>query len=133
MDKELAAYLVAVVVDGCCEIQVARSLNSALRFYPNNALLYTAVHNMLSRPEIKQIWFGVESLEGVTSIDQFKLSMGFDRSPIRQCVVPHPLLRFAVRNALVHRVSRGLGRWQPNNDFWRKLQGLSTYIDAGRV
>ncbi len=124
MGKDLVAYLVAVLAESSCEIWVARSSSDFLRFYPNNALLFTVVQNMLSRAEIDQVFFGVESLEDLSSIDQFKESMGFVKSPIRQRVVLHPLLRPAVQNPLVIRAIRGLARSRPENEFWRKLNGI---------
>ncbi|MBI4490546.1 MAG: hypothetical protein HY694_15795 [Deltaproteobacteria bacterium] len=126
MGKDLAAYLVAVLAESSCEIWVARSSSDFLRFYPNNALLFTVVQNMLSRPEIEQVWFGAESLEDVSSTDQFKLSMGFVKVPIRQRVVLHPLLRPVVQNPLVMRAIRGLARRQAGSEFWRKLNGIMT-------
>lgn len=122
--KDLVAYLVAVLAEKCCEIWVARSLSDSFRFYPNNALIFTVVRNMLSRPGIEQVWFGAESLEDVSSTDQFKLSMGFVKFPIRQRVVLHPFLRPALRNPLVIRAVSGLANWQPQNEFWRKLNGI---------
>lgn len=126
MGKDLVAYLVAVLVEGCCEILIARSLAGFLKFYPNNALLFTVVHDMLSRAEIDQVFFGVESLEDLSSIDQFKESMGFVKSPIRQRVVLHPLLRPALLSPLVVRAISGLANLQPQNEFWRKLNGIMT-------
>jgi len=124
MGKDLVAYLVAVLAESSCEIWVARSSSDFLRFYPNNALLFTVVQNMLSRPEMEQIWFGAESLEDVSSTDQFKLSMGFVKAPIRQRVVFHPLLRPALRNPLVIRTVSWLAGSQHQNEFWRKLNGV---------
>jgi hypothetical protein len=126
LSKELVAYLVAVQAEEGCQIMVARSSSNFLRFYPNNALLFTVVREMLSRPEIEQVWFGVEALEDASSTDQFKLSMGFKKAPIRQRVVLHPLLRRALRNSLVVRAISGFADRQPQNEFWRKLNGIVT-------
>jgi hypothetical protein len=128
--KDLAAYLVAVQADRCCQIMVARSSSDSLRFYPNNALIFTAVRDMLSRPEIEQIWFGAEPLEDASGTDQFKVSMGFIKAPIRQHVILHPLLRPALRNRRVVRAISRLAERQPQNQFWRKLTGIAAL--AGR-
>lgn len=126
--KDLAAYIVAILADGCCQIMVARSSSDFLRFYPNNALLFTVVQNMLSRPEMEQIWFGAESFEDVSGTDHFKLSMGFVKAPIRQRVVFHPLLRPALCNPLVIRAVCGLARRLPQSEFWRKLNGITPFV-----
>jgi hypothetical protein len=124
---ELVAYLVAVRADRSAEIMVARSSTEALRFYPNNALLYTAVHDMLARPDLESVWFGAESLEGAETVDEFKLSMGFVKRPIRQHIVLHPLLRPLFASAMVTRAVAALAARQPRNELLRKLQRLSEF------
>ncbi|MBZ0168800.1 hypothetical protein MELA_01227 [Candidatus Methylomirabilis lanthanidiphila] len=129
--KTLTAYLVAVLVEGCWEILVVRSLSEFLRCYPNNALLFTVLRQMLSNPQIGQVFFGAESLEGLSSIDEFKLSMGFVKSPIRQRIVLHPFLRPALCNPLAVRAVGGLAHRQPQSEFWRKLDGLTAFVASG--
>jgi hypothetical protein len=124
VDGALAAYLVGVLADRCCELLVARSSSPLLRFYPNNALLYTVVREMFGRAEIDQVFFGVESLENYDGIDTFKLSMGFAKSPIRQRVVLHPLLRPILQNALARRALTALADRRPQDERWRKLRGI---------
>jgi Acetyltransferase (GNAT) domain len=124
VDGELAAYLVAILADDSCEIPVARSSAPMLRFYPNNALLFTVVRDMLARPAIDRVFFGVESVEGATGVDEFKLGMGFVKVPICQRVVLHPLLRPVLGNALVAGVIGALARRRPQNELWRKLKGV---------
>jgi hypothetical protein len=130
-DRRLVAYLVAVLADRCAEIMVARSSTEALRFYPNNALVYAVGHDLLGRSGIDAVWFGAESLEGAETVDEFKLSMGFVRRPIRQRIALHPLLRPVFRSRLVARGVAALAARQPRNELWRKLQRLSTF-SAGR-
>ena len=76
---------------------------------------------MLGRPDIDAVWFGAESLEGAEKVDEFKLSMGFVKRPIRQRIVLHPLLRPLFRSALVMRGVAALAARQPRNELWRKL------------
>jgi hypothetical protein len=121
----LAAYMVAVIADGCASIMVARSSSEALRFYPNNALVFTLVREMLARPGIDQVLFGMESFETYQGIDDFKMSMGFVRTPIHQEVVLHLLVRPALRSAWVGRVVARLADRHPDHELWRKLRGLT--------
>lgn len=123
--QRLVAYLVAVLAEGCASIMVARSASDALRLYPNNALIYTFVREMLARPGIGQVLFGMASLESYQGVDDFKLSMGFTRTPIRQHLVFHPLLRPALTSALVARLVARLAERRPDNEIWRKLRGLT--------
>jgi hypothetical protein len=127
---ELVAYLVGVLADRCFEIMVARSRTEALRYYPNNALVYTVVREMLARPGMESIWFGIESLEGADSVDEFKLSMGFVKAPIRQRIVLHPLLGPVIRSAPVMRLVGALAERQPQNEMWRKLRRLADFERA---
>lgn len=121
---EVLAYLVALHVEGCAEILVERSGNDGLRHYPNNALVYTAVRDLIRRPEVTRILFGLESLEAVSGVDQFKESMGLQRRPLRQRIVFHPLLQPVLGSALVRRGVRAHARRRPEDQFWRKVEGL---------
>lgn len=122
--RELLAYLVVLHVEGCAEILVERSSNSGLKHYPNNALIYAAVTDLIRRPEVDRILFGLESLEAVSGVDQFKLSMGLVRRPIRQRIAFHPLLRPVLNHPLVARGVRALARRRPESETWRKVEGL---------
>jgi hypothetical protein len=130
-DGQLVAYLVGVLADRCLEIMVARSSNEALRDYPNNALVYTVVRDVLSRPGMASVWFGIESLEGAQRVDDFKLSMGFEKAPIRQRIVLHPLLRPALRSGLVRRALGAMADRRPQNEMWRKLRNLASFQAEG--
>jgi hypothetical protein len=128
IDGVLAAYLVAVRADRCCEILIARSHADWLKYYPNNALLFTVVRDMLARPDVDEVFFGVESLDDAAEgTELFKLSMGFAKSPIRQRIVLHPLLRPALRSTLVVRGLAALSQRRPDNELLRKLHGLAVF------
>jgi hypothetical protein len=124
VDGRLASYLVGIRADRCCELLVSRSSSDMLRFYPNNALLYTVVRDLLSRADVDQVFFGVESLEDYDGIDTFKLSMGFTKRRIRQRVTLHPLLRPILQNPLARRALAALAERRPQDDRWRKLRGI---------
>jgi hypothetical protein len=127
VDGVLAAYLVAVRVDRCCEILIARSTSEMLKFYPNNALLFTVVRDMVQRPDVDVVFFGVQALDRADGTDAFKQSLGFEKTPIRQRVVFHPLLRPALQNALAVRVLGAMAARRPESEMWRKLHGLALF------
>lgn len=128
IEGALAAYLVAVRADRGCELLIARSHSETLKYYPNNALLFTVVRDMLARPDVDEVFFGVESLDAAAEgTELFKLSMGFAKSPIRQRIVLHPLLRPALRNSLVVRALAAMAQRRPDNELWRKLHGLAVF------
>lgn len=122
--KELLAYLVVVVVGGDAEIPIERSRNDGLRYYPNNALVFAVAKELINRPEIERILFGLESLEPVVGVDQFKESMGFRRCPIRQRIVFHPCLEWLAKRSLFRQAVQRMARRTSQNEFWRKLEGL---------
>ena len=128
IDGVLAAYLVGVRADRGCELLIARSHSETLKHYPNNALLFTVVRDMLARPDVDEVFFGVESLDDAAEgTELFKLSMGFTKSPIRQRIVLHPLLRPALRSRLVVRALAALSHRRPDNELLRKLHGLAVF------
>lgn len=128
----LAAFLVSVQLDDCVEFLLARSRSDALDAYPNNALVYEVARRMLNERGVRQITFGLESLEDVEALDQFKYGMGFRRAPLRQRVVFHPVLRAILRasgpRAALRRWASGRG---PRGGFWHKALGLLRFAEEG--
>lgn len=127
----LVAFLVTVAFDESVEYLLARSCSHELGAYPNNALIFHVTEEMLVRRSIREITFGLESLEPVGPLDQFKFSMGFRCRPLRQRVVFHPLLRVLLRQTAVRTICR---RWSeargPEAVFWRKAAGLLRFAEA---
>jgi hypothetical protein len=128
----LAAFLVTVTFDEGIEFMLARSCSDELGAYPNNALIFSVAEEMLVRRGAPEITFGLESLEPVGPLDEFKFGMGFHRRPLRQRVVFHPLLRALLRHGPVRAVVR---RWTerrgPEAVFWRKAAGLLRFAEEG--
>lgn len=128
----LAAFLITVAFDDGVEFLLARSCNDTLGAYPNNALIFTVTEEMLVRRRVGQITFGLESLEPVEPLDQFKLSMGFRKRPLRQRVIFRPALARLLRQRPVRALVR---RWSARADrrgaFWRKTAGILRFAEAG--
>lgn len=128
----LAAFLVTVTFEDSVEFLLARSCSSELAAYPNNALIYRVAEEMLVHRGIREITFGLESLEPVGPLDQFKFSMGFTRRPLRQRVVFHPALRALLRHAPVRLLfRRWIDRHGVKGVFWRKAAGLLRFAEEG--
>jgi hypothetical protein len=127
---QLAAFLVTAAFEGSVDFLLARSRTDQLGAYPNNALLFYVTQEMLVRRKVREITFGLESLEPVGPLDQFKFAMGFRPRPIRQRVVFHPLARALLRHATVRAVFR---RWTDRRGngavFWRKAAGLLRFAE----
>jgi hypothetical protein len=129
---EMAAFLVSVQFDDSVEFLLARSRDDCLNAYPNNALIFQVACEMLGRRGLRQITFGLESLEPVGPLDQFKFGMGFRAAPLRQRVVFHPVLRTLLQRralrALVCQYAEARGA---DAGFWRKVLGLVRFAEAG--
>jgi hypothetical protein len=128
----LAAFLVSVTFDEGVEFLLARSCSAELGAYPNNALIFHVTEEMLQRRCVPEITFGLESLEPVGPLDEFKFGMGFRRRPLRQRVVFHPVLRALLRQRPVRAVvQRWTERHGPEAAFWRKAAGLLRFAEEG--
>jgi hypothetical protein len=120
----LVAYTVILHVEGCAEILVARSHSAALKHYPNNALVFTAVHDLIRRDDVTRILFGFESVDTVTGVDNFKDSMAFRRWPVRQYIGLHPLAERALGYAWVRNTLHRVVEHRRASEFWRKVEGV---------
>lgn len=130
---ELAAFLVSVQFDDTVELLLARSRSDMNDAYPNNALVFHVVEEMLVRRRVRQVTFGLESLEDVESLDEFKFGMGFERVPLRQRVVFHPLLDAVIELPGVHGL---LWRWAARargSTRWGKAAGLLRFAAEGHA
>jgi hypothetical protein len=128
---ELAAFLLTADLGDCVEFLLARSRSDLLDAYPNNALVFQVAEEMLVKRRVVRVTFGLESLEPVGPLDQFKFGMGFRREPIRQRVVFHPVLQTLLRSSafrgLLHRFGERRGE---KAVFWRKASGLVRFAEA---
>ncbi len=130
---DLASFLVTVAFsDGPVEFLLARSRSDTLGSYPNNALIFRCTEEMLKRSSDAKVTFGLESLEPVGPLDQFKFSMGFRAQEVRQRVVFHPLLRRVLGSSQVRKlVYRWAAQRGPEGGFWRKATGLLRFAEEG--
>jgi len=130
--QELAAFLVSVQLDDCVEFLLARSRSDHFDAYPNNALIFQVAHEMLAVRRLRQVTFGLESLEPVGPLDQFKFGMGFRAAPLRQRVVFHPFVRVLLqRRVLRDLVCQFAASRGGEAGFWRKALGLVRFAEAG--
>jgi hypothetical protein len=129
---EMAAFLVTVQFEDSVEFLLARSRSDCFDAYPNNALVFAAAREMLGPRGQRQITFGLESLEPVGPLDQFKFGMGFRAAPLRQRVIFHPVLRAVLERARLRGVvQRVAAARSQGSGFWRKALGLLEFAEAG--
>jgi hypothetical protein len=121
--ETLAAFVVTMSVDGWAYVLVSRSVDAFLSSYANNALVFSVVKELLTRPDIDVVSYGLEGLVPVSSLDRFKASMGFVKQPVRQRIVLAPLLR-PLLNPLTSAPISALAGLMRNNLRVQKLAGF---------
>jgi hypothetical protein len=120
---DLAAYLVTLSIEDWVHILIHRSMTEHLKSRPNNALVFSVVKELLSRPGVSTISYGLEPLNTNESLDHFKLAMGFNKEAVCQRVVLAPRLKFVV-NSITARPIEALAGLLRNNARLQKMAGL---------
>jgi hypothetical protein len=89
-------------VANTANIVIVRSAAEQLRYYPNNALLFTFIQRVLRDGGVRRVSIGFEPLQGnLNSLDRFKEGLGFRRLPVQQYVRLAPPLPTLLRKPLL--------------------------------
>ena len=120
---DLAAYLVTLWVEDWVHILINRSADIHRKLYPNNALLFTVVQELLARPGVSTISYGWESLEPHESLEHYKASMGFEKLPVRQRMIFRPWVGVFL-NPAVCKILANVFALRLNNSRWQRLAGF---------
>ncbi len=123
VEGHLAAYIVTVWVEDWVHILINRSVNAYLKFYPNNALIFSVVREMLSREGVQAVSYGLEPLIAADSLERFKLAMGFAKEPVCQCVVMAPRLKLLLNPVTAWPIA-ALANWLPKVPRLQKIAEL---------
>jgi hypothetical protein len=129
-DGKLVAALIVYLAGDCFVMLYQQSLTDHLKFGVNNALGFVFTQNALTRPGVKRLFYGFESLDASWRVDEFKLRMGYIAEPVRQRVVFHPALRPLVRPATLS-VLDYLGGKVLHNPRWLKAAGMMRFCLEG--
>jgi hypothetical protein len=131
-EGQLVAALLAFFMDDCCSILYQQSLTGHLRNGVNNALTYAFTREALSRPKVKQMFYGLHSLDAPTSVDEYKLRMGYTAKPVRQRVLFHPWLK-PFSNRTSHSALIRMVRSLPYNRTLAKAEGMLRFYLEGNL
>lgn len=132
VDGTLVAALLAFTCDDCCSVFFQQSRTAFLVSGVNNALTFMFTQTVLSRPEIKSIFYGLHSLDAPPSVDEFKFRMGYTAQPVRQRVVFHPWLRPLINRASYAALAR-FARVHSGNPTLAKAEGMLRFYLEGRL
>lgn len=131
-DGNIVASLLGFRCDNCFSILYQQSKTNYLSLGVNNALTFVVTKEIIERPEIDYIFYGLNSLDAPPSVDAYKFRMNYTALPVRQRVVFNPWLAPAFNNAS-HSLLKLLLRWQPHNPVFAKAEGMIRfYLDGKR-
>ena len=72
--------------------------------------------------EVNHVSYGPQSLDAPDSLETFKFRMGFEKLPMKQGIIFHPIIRPFINDItykFIQRIAVG-----SSADFWRKLEGI---------
>jgi hypothetical protein len=123
VDRRLVASLFSVQIDACCELISQQCHRDFLNARVNNALTFVVTERMMKRPEIRSVFYTLQSLDAPPNVDEYKFRMGYTAKPLRQRIIFHPQLRRFV-NPIMHKFLLRLVRRDPENSKLSKAEGL---------
>jgi hypothetical protein len=129
---ELGACVFFVQIDDCVSILFQQSYTHLLPLHVNNALAFALTQNLLQRPQVRVINYGVHSLDAPSSVDEFKLNMGYKARPLRQRVCFHPWTPSGVVLG-IHSTLDALLPRKPQNSMFAKFTGIIRLYALGKV
>jgi hypothetical protein len=127
----LVAALLAGICDDCYTLLFQQSATEFLNSGANNALAYVVTHQAIARPDISQVFYGLESLNASEDVDTFKLRMGYAAIPVRQRVVFNPVVS-PFLNFQIFRLIKYLAHRNPNNTTLSKAEGMLWFFHDGK-
>ena len=126
----LAATVFFVQLDDCINLLFQQSLREYLPFKVNNALSFMVTQELINRPSVKLLHYGLHSLDAPASVDKFKLSMGYSIRPVRQRIILHPAIpRVIIPSA--NMILKGSSKLFPKNNTLCKTEGLLRFYTNG--
>jgi len=85
----------------------------------------------IARPDVRELFYGFESLDASDNVDEFKFRMGFKAVPMRQRIVFHPAISPLIRPALLSFVVR-FGTGVLHSPKMEKTAGMIRFYLIGR-
>lgn len=87
---DLAAFIVAWTNEGRCDGLMMHHHTAFKEYRPTHKVIHGFGKMMISRPEVSFVCVGRDMIPRQSSLAQFKRGAGYESSPIRVGVVPHP-------------------------------------------
>jgi hypothetical protein len=130
-EQRLMASIFTFTLGDCCVGLYQQCCAEALTTCVNNALTYSFTKEVLTRPTINQVFYGLHSLDADERLDKFKFRMGYVAKPVRQRVVLNRWMQLLL-NGASYRVLRAIRcRW-PTQATLAKAEGMARFYLEGR-
>jgi len=127
----LAASVITFQIDTCIYMLYQQCYWHYLKAHVNNALAFGVTQEMILRPQIHSILYGLHSLDAPSSVDEFKFRMGYIAKPVRQRVVVHPWVR-PLFNRASHWGVQKLLKLFPSRPTLAKAEGMFRFYLEGQ-
>ncbi len=128
---ELVAALLAHTIDDTVTMLFQQSKTEHLRFGVNHGLTYVFTRDVLRRPGMRLLFYGLHSLDAPSSVDEFKFRMGYLPKPVRQRIVFNPFIQPFV-NRFSHGFLKAASSIRPNSPTIGKAEGVFQFYLQGR-
>lgn len=123
VNDRLAATLVTFQMDGWAYMVYQQCHRDFLREHANNALSFVVTQHLVRKPEIRGVFYGMQSLDAPASVDEFKFRMGYAAQPVRHRVVFNPYVSPFV-NPISHSLLKVAHRFFPEHRLLAKAEGM---------
>ncbi len=129
-EGKLMASILTFTLGDCCVGLYQQCCAEALTTCVNNALTYSFTKEVLTRPAINQVFYGLHSLDADERLDKFKFRMGYIAKPVRQRVVFNRWMQLLL-NGASYRVLKAIrSRW-PTQATLAKAEGMARFYLEG--
>lgn len=130
VEGNLAAFMIYFITDGTAHLLYEMSRNGMMKSYPNHALQFTVIREMIRRDGIDLVSGGFESILDLQGLDRYKRYAGYEKRELQLRVVLRPLARALLLNP----VSRGVVIMATSVPLTRDFaQRAESIIDMARV
>lgn len=131
VEGRLAGYLVTVQMEDCICIIDQQSHRDFLELNVNNAITFVVSQRAAAQAGVRQVFYGLESLDAPVRVSEFKFHMGYEAKALRQRILFHPCLAPLV-HTYTHRIAKYLCARNPSNRLLAKAEGMLRFcLSAG--
>ena len=128
---QLAASVITLRVEDCCYMLYQQCRREYLPAHVNNALSFSVTREMIGRDEIRSVFYCLHSLDAPSTMDEFKLRMGYTAKAVCQRVVFHPWCSPFI-NGATHAALRRAVALRPSSQLLRKGEGMVRFYREGQ-